>query len=66
MPSVDDGSLKNEQDYPIVEAEPFSSVSSESKESPITLEKSGETSPQEGIGDAFSQDHKDRFQSKNK
>lgn len=63
VPSVEGNSLENGQAYPD-EAEQVSSTSPQPKESPMILEKAEGTTHQEGIGDAFSQDHRDRFQSK--
>ncbi len=57
--SVKDNSLENEQNSPI-EIEQDLLISSQPKKNPIILEEV-EASHKEGIGDAFSQDHRDRF-----
>jgi hypothetical protein len=70
MPSVEDNStredasVQNEQDCPVEPSLLIPSQFEESKENPITSEKFEDTKPQEGIGDAFSKDHGDRFRSK--
>ena len=67
---VEDKSPENGQSDP-VEVELSPSIPPQSQENPIILEKAegrlpfDDTSSQKGIGDAFSQDHRDRFQSKN-
>lgn len=60
---VEDHSLDNGQDD-LVAVEPSSLLPFQAGTSPVILEKSEDTSHKEGIGDAFSQDHRDRFHSK--
>lgn len=64
VPSVEEDPLKSEQDDPVEQDSSIPSQSVQSNESPIILEKYEDTSPEEGIGDAFSKDHGDRFRSK--
>jgi hypothetical protein len=63
--SVDGNSLENEESCPVELSLSAPSPLAQPQENPIILKQSGNTKAQEGIGDAFSQDHRDRFQSKN-
>jgi hypothetical protein len=64
VPYVEENTPKNEQDCPVEADLSIPSQLSPSHESTITREKPEDTIPQEGIKDAFSKDHGDRFQPK--
>jgi len=68
-PSVENDSSKDDQDSSqgsSDEGEPSpTSPPMPPKEDPVILKEVEDKNPQEGIGDAFSKDQGDRFQSKN-
>lgn len=68
-PSVEDNSSKDEKDTfqpsSIEEESSPTSQPIQPKEDPVIVKEVEDKTPQEGIGDAFSKNHGDQFQSKN-
>lgn len=64
-PSLENGSLKDGQDYSVEQDPSTGSQQIPPTETPVILKENEDKNLQEGIEDAFSKDQGDRFQSQN-